>query len=177
VLYYARGTVTLANGKVAAMSLVSPEEAQVRREQREAASARRASERAAAAAARREKGIAEREAKNADARFRALPASTRLEQWIEFQRRYPEVRVDDEIAAARKDADAAAAQPKPGEKGAKSEREQVAEKIAADEKELESLRNAQGLGRTRLVEARKRMAELRKELETLRARLQQLPEK
>jgi hypothetical protein len=176
LLFYDRGTVTMRDGRVTALSLVSSAEGDrlhaVRQERAAAADQRRNA--AAAAYATQQMGAAEKEAKLQDAAFAAEPPEKRLAYWREFQQRYPGVPVDDQIAAIEGQSGGAttnAAGQSSDKSPAKSERQKIEEQIAADEKELESLRSASGLSRGGLVKARARMEALRTELDGLRTRL------
>jgi hypothetical protein len=168
ILKYDRGTVTLVDGKVASAWLVSATEAAEQRAQVErAAAARRAAE-AAARRTRIEAGKAEKQKTIADPGFAKRKPAERLAYWEDFQRRYPEVPIDRELAGARQElgTEAAAA-------GA-AERAALAKQIEETEKEIDRLANRQGVGRTAFVEGARELARLRQELARLREKQREL---
>lgn len=91
--YYERGEVRIQNGEVVLVDLISAEEAQTRREERE----RRRVEQARLLKERQARRSAEGETllalKLTDAGFALLPASQRAAFWSGFRSRYPEVDV------------------------------------------------------------------------------------
>jgi hypothetical protein len=100
MLVYDRGRVELRDGLVTDFHLVSEEEARARKLERK----RRRSERLAAERERREQlrvdGKALKQEKQSDPLFAALSARERLAFWRTFRKRYPDVDVDAEYAAA-----------------------------------------------------------------------------
>jgi hypothetical protein len=100
LLYYERGRVDLADGKVVSASLISPEQAEARRvaQLRADALARQVAEEQRAR--RIAEGTALLQQKLSDPGFLTSPASYRVAFWQTFQRNYPEVSVGDDYAAA-----------------------------------------------------------------------------
>ena len=101
MLYYERGRVQLRDGIVESVDLVSEAEAQRVREEREALRAREAEARERRRRARIEEGLAERERILDVLRTDDAGPATEVRLWEDFARRYPEVPVGDQLAAAR----------------------------------------------------------------------------
>jgi len=151
LLLYPRGEITLREGLVTSVDLMDP--AQFEAEQailhEERADWLLRQERRAA----RQKSLGEaiRAEKLKDPGFAALPAKERLDFWREFQIKYPQVNVDDPIAAA----------------------------VASYESELSELRSRQRIAalEKRVAQAENEAATARLETEKLREELAQLREK
>ncbi|MCX7590626.1 MAG: hypothetical protein N2255_03255, partial [Kiritimatiellae bacterium] len=101
VYYYDLGRVEMKDGRVTRVELMTPEEAALLAEQREARLRQQEKE---LAARRRElvaEGMALKEKMLASPDFTNAPASFQVEFWKEFMTRYPDVPVEAEYATAR----------------------------------------------------------------------------
>lgn len=100
-LYYDRGTVEFADGKVTSFDLVSEREAF----ERETARLRKQEERQRTAAAAKEERIKDGQAvlksKLADKEFAATPPSEQVAYWKAFKQKYPEINVSKQLAPAQ----------------------------------------------------------------------------
>ena len=101
VYLYDSGTIAFRDGKVQSIDFLTPEQTAAEMERR-----RRLAETTQAAAAEAQQsriaeGGAERAKKLTDPEFKALSGKDKLAYWQEFQTRFPEVMVDDQVAAAR----------------------------------------------------------------------------
>lgn len=164
VLYYEQGAVTLKDGKVSVVSLISLAEARAKQQRRKEAIKQRQAAAAKARQARIQKGTKEKKAKAADKEFKKLPPGKRLAYWRSFQKKYPEVPAQAEIAKIEKELEAKK------KESEKIEKEDLDAKIKAAEEELQKLRNLRGISRTALIQARRRIFQLEKELENLRSK-------
>lgn len=98
--YYERGLVYFDEGRVQSATLLTPEEAQRQRRERELAE-RLQRERIALQQQALAEGQAELAARRADAEFLASPAADRLAYWTDFRKRHPDIDVSADIAGAR----------------------------------------------------------------------------
>ena len=100
LLLYPRGEITLKQGKVAEVDLMSEEA--FAEQQKRLAREREAwlEQKRRREVERIERGKSIRDAKKQSGAFAALPAKERLDYWREFRARYPEVDVSEEIARA-----------------------------------------------------------------------------
>lgn len=99
-LLYDRGRVELRDGRVTEVELVSAEQAQLQKLQRERDRLARAEAEQARREALRIEGLAEKERMLADPVFRASAASEQLDFWRRFRTKYPDVEVDEAYAGA-----------------------------------------------------------------------------
>lgn len=170
VFQYERGTISLVNGKVTKLNIVSTEAA----EKRTAERTRREAENRAARAAARKKRIAEGTAAKAtkleDETFKELPTEEQLAYWQGFQKKYPEVSVSSEIKPLEE------AIGKETEETLATAREALAEEIKAKEEAIETLANRSGVGRKGLAEGIIELKRLRAELADLREKQAELNE-
>jgi len=106
-LNFDRGMVKLINNRVVEASLISPEEARLRKAQEQAERDRIQRIWAEQNARRLAEGRALKQAKLNDPVFLASPASFQVSYWREFQRYYPEIPVNEEysIALARNESE------------------------------------------------------------------------
>jgi ribosomal protein L3 len=168
IMQYERGTVSLTNGKVTKLSIVSSEEAEQKTAKR---LKREADNRAARAAARKKRiqeGTAAKAAKLEDEAFKELPAEEQLEYWKGFQQKYPEVSVSTEIKPLEE------AIGKETEETMAMAKEAIAEEIKATEEAIDTLANRSGVGRQGLAEGVLELKRLRAELADLRAKQAEL---
>ena len=169
IALYPRGTVTFRNGKVAAVNLVTPEEAREAAEQKHRREAERAAAGRKARAARLAEGTEKKAAQLASDTFAQRPAGERLDYWETFRRQYPEVPVDAEIAALQPELDAARKAATDAQKqAALSNQVAAVEKtIAATEARTHSARDwTRRRARRELAELRPQLEELKKQLDT-----------
>lgn len=162
IFSYERGTVTFTGGKVTGVNMVSPEEAERKRLEKQRHAAERLAAEAAARQARMDEGAAERARTLADPTFTNRTAHAQIEYWRDFQIRFPEVPVAAEIAPLA-DALANAEREKAAEQRVSLDR-QIAELEAA----IETLANRTGVGRSAFVQGSRDLKRMRAELEVLR---------
>ena len=103
-LFYDRGTVELANGKVTIVRLLTDDQL--------AAKQAAAAEQARLAEAQQKKlaadGIAEKERTLADAVFAKKSPADQLAYWLQFAKKYPGVAIGDQLKQAQQSSQAAA---------------------------------------------------------------------
>jgi len=162
VFSYERGTVTFTEGKVTAVNLVSPEDAERNRLERERQAVERLAAEAAARQSRMAAGTAERASTLADPTFTNRTTQAQLEYWRDFQNRYPEIPVEAEIAPL---ADALA---EADREKAEDESDSLDRQIAELEVAIETLANRSGVGRAAFVQGNRDLKRMRAELEVLR---------
>ena len=100
LLIYDRGKVEFEDGEVVDFNLVSAEEARERKAQREQRRKELAEKRAAQRVSQRAEAVALKEKTLSDPVFMASSIEKQLEFWRSFRRKYPNVPVDAEYAAA-----------------------------------------------------------------------------
>jgi len=101
ILVYPRGKIEIRDGLVVDVDLVSSEEAERLRSERERALAQRRAQEARERERLRIEGIKVKEDALSDPGFPSLSPSARLAFWREFSMTYPDVPVDLELAKAR----------------------------------------------------------------------------
>ena len=98
---FARGRVVMEDGRVKSIELKDPE-AEIQRQERLIEREREAIARDEARVA---KGLEVKELKIKDPAFRRLPAETRLNYWLQFNRYYPEVEIAGELKSIYREMD------------------------------------------------------------------------
>lgn len=158
ILSYDHGLVTLVDGKVMTNSLVSTEEARERAEWRAKIEAEKREALEAERQHRIAVGTAEFQATMADLAFTNRPAADRLAFWKGFHQSYPEVGVQDQLAAAQREVTVQQ----------KARREALDERIKATEARIDEVANRTGLGRAAFIAGARELTRLRQELANLR---------
>lgn len=183
-LSYQRGIIRITDGKVTMIKLETKEEAMQKEAERKAIEAeRQIAERIQQQA--KEKRIQEgtliKNKKRADRKFATLPDEDKLNFWKDFQSKYPEVNVDNEIAPLKKAVEPEQPTPEtttPPETPQMSEREQLLETINTKQEELDAMiekAKTTSSGRTARVHYLRNRKSLEDELTELRAKLKTLP--
>ena len=129
ILVYERGMVTLVDGKVVKIEIVSLKELEETREGRERKMAELRKADAIARQKRIADGTAELAARKGDVAFGKLAPAERVAYWKQFKSKYPEVSVNAELQAAESDLAAVSAEKVTAEK------ERLEKAIAEKEKE------------------------------------------
>lgn len=168
VLMYQRGTVTCSSGVVSSISFVSARQAAEEQARRDRAAAVRREAEERARSTRIAQGTAEKQARLGDRAFRALSLKEQLAYWEQFRAAYPEVAVEAEITALKREI--AKTEGPPAEKAA------VQTQIAEAEKMLQDVEVKIKEARTNAIlktHMRER-TELQAKLDGLRAKLAEL---
>lgn len=173
-LSFHRGTVKIKDGKVVSRNLESEEDADKKEQERLAIIASREEASQQDAEAKKQKtaeGNSIKKNKIEDQEFAKLSPKERLEFWINFQKSYPNVSVNEEIAAVNKELP----QEEPKEK---TERQSLLETIEKKQEELDKIiaeAKTKSAGRTYRLRYLKHRKELEAELEDLRKKLRAMP--